>query len=66
MIACCVLHNMCLQAGIEAPEMTEEETQSEMARQEISQATQQSRSTQALRLGQRARAALVALINRRQ
>ncbi|CAG4936092.1 unnamed protein product [Parnassius apollo] len=52
-LACCVLHNMCIRAGIEGPELTEEEHQSESTRQVPFETA--ASSTQALQAGRRAR-----------
>ena len=58
-IACCVLHNMCNRAGLEAPTLTDEEVQSEHSRQGDYATAQQ-----ALQQGQRARERLIQLLER--
>lgn len=61
-IACCVLHNMCIKGGIEGPELTEDELQAERSRQVPSQPA--TSSAQLLQAGRRTRAALVELLER--
>lgn len=56
-IACCVLHNLCIRGGIDVPELTEDELQAERSRQVPSQSA--TSSAQALQAGRRARAVLV-------
>ncbi|CAG5043197.1 unnamed protein product [Parnassius apollo] len=56
-LACCVLHNMCIRAGIEGPELTEEEHQSERTRQVPFETA--ASSTQAIQAGRRARNSLI-------
>ncbi|CAK1578757.1 unnamed protein product [Parnassius mnemosyne] len=61
-LACCVLHNMCIRAGIEGPELTEEEHQSERTRQVPFETA--ASSTQALQAGRRARNSLIQMLER--
>ncbi|KAL0809470.1 hypothetical protein ABMA28_011640 [Loxostege sticticalis] len=59
-IACCVLHNLCNRAGLEAPSLTEEDLELERSRQGVVATT----THQALQQGQRARERLVQLLER--
>lgn len=61
-IACCVLHNICNRAGIDVPELGEDELQAERSRQVPSELA--ASSAQALQSGRRARAVLVQLLER--
>ncbi|CAG5019295.1 unnamed protein product [Parnassius apollo] len=61
-LACCVLHNMCIRAGIEGPELTEEEHQSEGTSQVPFETA--ASSTQALQAGRRARNSLIQMLER--
>ncbi|CAG5006454.1 unnamed protein product [Parnassius apollo] len=61
-LACCVLHNMCIRAGIEGAELTEEEHQSERTRQVPFETA--ASSTQALQAGRRARNSLIQMLER--
>lgn len=66
-IACCVLHNLCIRGGIDVPELTEDELQAERSWQVPAQSatiSSASTSAQALQAGRRARAALVQLLER--
>lgn len=61
-IACCVLHNMCHRAGLEAPSLSEEDLQFERSRQ--GQECTNVSAHQALQQGQRVRDRLVQLLER--
>ncbi|XP_063894947.1 putative nuclease HARBI1 [Helicoverpa armigera] len=62
-IACCVLHNLCLRGGMDAPEMTEDQLQVERSRQ-VPPSQSATSSAQALQAGRRARALLVQILER--
>lgn len=63
-IACSVLHNMCMQAGLQAPLLSEDDLRLEANSEIVSHAVRS--STEALRRGQRARARLVQHLESRQ
>lgn len=63
-LACCVLHNLCIRAGIDVPELTEDELQAERSRQGPSGPSQPPSSAQALLAGRRTRAVLVEMLER--
>lgn len=62
-LACCVLHNICVRAGIEAPELLQDDIDTERTRQVASQAASSSTS-QALQAGRRARLTLIQTLER--
>lgn len=59
-LACCVLHNMCIKAGVSAPELSQDDFDFENSRQVISQPP--TSATDALRRGQRERERVVNLL----
>lgn len=61
-IACCVLHNLCIRAGIAGPELTEDELQAERSRQVPCEPAIS--SAQDLQAGRTSRAALVQMLER--
>lgn len=62
-IACVVLHNLCIQGGLAAPELSPEELQEEISQQMSATAPPVS-AAQGLLQGRRARDAIVQLLNR--
>lgn len=62
-IACCILHNLCIRAGIAIPELTEEQLEAERGRQ-VSAPVEPATASQALDAGRRARALLVEMLER--
>ncbi|KAL0879735.1 hypothetical protein ABMA27_003448 [Loxostege sticticalis] len=61
-LACCVLHNMCVRAGVNAPPLTPDDLQADNSRQVPHQPA--GSSTEALRRGQRERDRVIDLLNR--
>ncbi|RVE46681.1 hypothetical protein evm_008693 [Chilo suppressalis] len=61
-LACCVLHNICIRAGIDVPELTEDEFQSERSRQVPTESA--TSSARALEAGRRVRATLMQILER--
>ncbi|RVE43608.1 hypothetical protein evm_011728 [Chilo suppressalis] len=61
-LACCVLHNICIRAGIDVPELTENEFQSERSRQYPTELA--TSSARALEAGRRVRATLMQILER--
>lgn len=62
-LACCVLHNMCTRAGLSAPELTQDDFESENSRQVTYEPA--ASATDALRRGQRERETIIQLFQHR-